>query len=349
MTAPVTSGRPLPHSSSGKWRRRCPERTGWARSCTRLMAGPWKPESSKSPVFRATGSTTSPKRSTRGARTANQPLHWGCAICRARAAAGGPPVGAGGRNRPPYARLAEPLHDTARALIGGNRQGNDLAQPDLAKAVIERGLGGLGRVTSAPIGSDEAPGDLHRRGEVGVIGDRLETDDADKASFAGELDDPLPKTVLFPMGALPSHPGIRRQPTLRQRQQVFHNDWIGGHFCEVCDILVAPRTQHQLRGPERDGHGYFLLPPAPPIRERNISCSCSNPLRVAGSQVFSIASGSIALMFARSRSCTSLSSSSCSGFNCGSPKNSRTSSGVQSMSNLIFIATSLPRDRRVSR
>ena len=35
---------------------------------------------------------------------------------------------------------AEALHDPARALIGGYRQGNDLLQTELIEAVIERAL-----------------------------------------------------------------------------------------------------------------------------------------------------------------------------------------------------------------
>ena len=52
---------------------------------------------------------------------------------------------------------SEALHDATRALISRNRQGDDLAQADLAKAVIERGFGGLGRVASAPIGARKTP------------------------------------------------------------------------------------------------------------------------------------------------------------------------------------------------
>ena len=44
---------------------------------------------------------------------------------------------------------AEALHDPARALVGGNRHGDDFLQLELTKAVIECGPGGLGRVALA--------------------------------------------------------------------------------------------------------------------------------------------------------------------------------------------------------
>jgi len=83
------------------------------------------------------------------------------------------------------ARHALTLPDAARAPIGGHRQSDDLLQPELAEAVIERRPGGLGRVALTPIAAGEPPGDLHGRGEVSLIGNRLKTDDTDKARFAG--------------------------------------------------------------------------------------------------------------------------------------------------------------------
>src|SRR5262249_30028467 len=127
------------------------------------------------------------------------------------------------------------------------------------------------------------------------------------------------------------------RPGLARRRQIFHDDRIGRQLEKGGDVFVAPRAEQQPGGVQRHGHGYFL--PRPPVCERNISCSCSNPLRVAGSHVLSIASGSIALTLARNRSCTSLRSVSCNGFTSGSPKKARASSGVQSMSTLNFIAT----------
>jgi len=127
---------------------------------------------------------------------------------------------------------AEALHDATRALIGRDRQGNDIAQADFAEAEIERGSGGLGRVTSAPIGPYQTPSDLHGRGEVGFIRDRLETDDADEARLAREFNHPLPEAVLLPMGALPSHPSLDRKATARQWHQVFHDGRIARHLRE---------------------------------------------------------------------------------------------------------------------
>jgi hypothetical protein len=69
----------------------------------------------------------------------------------------------------------------------------------------------------------------------------------------------------------------------------------------------------------------------------NISCNCSKPLSPAGSQVFSIVSGSSAFRPARICFSTSFSSSSCIGLTSGRPKKLRSSSGVQSISSLIFM------------
>src|SRR5262249_23285230 len=120
-----------------------------------------------------------------------------------------------------------------------------------------------------------------------------------------------------------------------------HHGLIGGELCEGLNILAAPRAQQQPRGSQGDGHRYFVFP-RPPSWDRNISCSCSNPLRVAGSHVFSIVSGSIALRVARKRSSTSGKSASCSGLTSGSPRKARASSGVQSISTLNFIALTPP-------
>ena len=76
---------------------------------------------------------------------------------------------------------------------------------------------------------------------------------------------------------------------------------------------------------------------APVIWDMKISCICSNPFRVAGSQVLSMASGSIALMLADIRSCNSRMRCSCMGLRSGSPRKARASSGVQSKFTVTFI------------
>src|SRR6516162_35854 len=139
------------------------------------------------------------------------------------------------------------------------------------------------------------------------------------------------------MSALPIHPAW-------SWQQIFHDGGIRRELGECRRILVPPGPQQQAFGSQLDTHGYFFLP-RPPSCERNISCSCSKPLRVAGSQVFSIASGSIAFSVARRRSSTSGSRASCNGFTSGRPKNTRASSGVHSMSTLNFIAPAPPVSR----
>src|SRR6516225_5711098 len=93
-------------------------------------------------------------------------------------------------------RHPETLHEPARTPIGRHRQGDDLGQPGLPEAVIERRLGGFGRVATAPIRSREPPGHLDRRGEMRLVRDRLETDDTNEARFARNLDDPLTEPVL---------------------------------------------------------------------------------------------------------------------------------------------------------
>jgi hypothetical protein len=132
---------------------------------------------------------------------------------------------------------AEALHDLVRATIGGNRQGDNLAESELVKAVIERGSRRLGGIAAAPIGSGEPPGDFERRGERRLAGNDTETDDTDKARLAGNFDDPLPKAVLLPMGAGPC------RPRLVCRRQVLHDAGIGRHLEERSDVLVAPRAQ----------------------------------------------------------------------------------------------------------
>ncbi len=76
---------------------------------------------------------------------------------------------------------------------------------------------------------------------------------------------------------------------------------------------------------------------APVMWDMKISCICSNPFRVAGSQVLSMASGSIALMLADIRSCNSRMRCSCMGLRSGSPRKARASSGVQSTFTVTFI------------
>ena len=112
-------------------------------------------------------------------------------------------------------RHAEALHDAARALVGANRHGDDFPQPELTKAIIERGSGGLGGVAMPPIGLGEPPSDLHGRCEVRLIRDRFETDNPDKARFSVEFEDPLYEAVLVTVSALSSRPGLGRQPAVR--------------------------------------------------------------------------------------------------------------------------------------
>ena len=78
---------------------------------------------------------------------------------------------------------------------------------------------------------------------MGLVGNRFETDDTDKAGFPNELDDPLPETVFDPMEPLPGHPALGRQPAGRQRQQIFHDVGIGGHSGERRNVLVSPGSQ----------------------------------------------------------------------------------------------------------
>src|SRR5205085_959673 len=119
--------------------------------------------------------------------------------------------------------------------------------------------------------------------------------------------------------------------------EVLHDGGIGRKLGESRGIVIAPLRKQQARGAQPVCHGYFFLSLAPGMFAKNICCSCSNPLRVAGSQAFSIVSGSMALRVFLRRSSTSGSSASCSGFTSGKPKKARASSGVQSMSTLNFI------------
>jgi hypothetical protein len=157
----------------------------------------------------------------------------------------------------------EAIHDPSRAPIGRSRQRDDLVEAKLLETIIERRLSCLGSVALAPIGPRESPSDLHCRREVSLIGDRFETDGADEARLARKLGDPLAKAMFLLMSTLATHPA-------GQRQQVFHDDGIGGQLGEGRIILIAPLPQQQPGSPQEDGHGYFFLP-SPPNCDRNIS------------------------------------------------------------------------------
>jgi len=73
------------------------------------------------------------------------------------------------------------------------------------------------------------------------------------------------------------------------------------------------------------------------ICDAKISCSCSKPLKVVGSQALNIVLGSMAFKLVDRRSCISRIKCSCMGCTSGRPKNARASSGVQSMFMVAFI------------
>src|SRR6516225_3414565 len=197
----------------------------------------------------------------------------------------------------------------------------------------------FGRVTSPPISARKPPGHLDRRGEMGLVGDRAETDDADEARLTGDLYNPLPKPMLPPVSVYHRDPGCACA-RLSQRPQEFHDSRIGGEIGKGLDIRFLPPAEGQPRGAQRCiRQRYFFLPELLAICAMNMCCNCSNPFNVAGSQASIIAFASMALMLAVMRSCTSFRSASCNGWTSGSPKNFRASSAVQSMSRLIFIAT----------
>src|SRR5439155_20981089 len=177
-----------------------------------------------------------------------------------------------------------------------------------------------------------SPGGLDRRREGQVPADVIEPDRTDERCLAGYLDDELAEAVFCEMGP---HP---RDPDFVRCRKIAHDFGVGGHRGKRRRVLVAPLAQNEVRRAQCDRHGYFFPPPGRPvIWLMNISCNCSNPFSPAGSQFFNIVSGSSAFRLARIRSSTSLSSSSCIGLTSGRPKKLRNSSGVQSMSNLIFM------------
>src|SRR5204862_6308667 len=132
-------------------------------------------------------------------------------------------------------------------------------------------------------------------------------DNAEHERFTGKLDDPRAEAMVPPMLAGRRDPGVHGCAVGKGRE-VSHDGRVGGEFGESRDVLIAPLPKQQPRGVQRVCHGYFFLSLAPGMSAKNICCSCSNPLRVAGSQLFSIASGSIALSVALRRSSTSGSS-----------------------------------------
>src|SRR6516162_7110001 len=235
---------------------------------------------------------------------------------------------------------AKLFHNPPRRLVRRYCEGDDLAQTETAEAVIDSCARGFIGIAVASIGTRQPPCGLDRRRKRQREAYIAEAHNANKRRVARKLDDPLTKSALEPMRA------SRRDPRVHGRavgkgHEILHDSVIGRHLRERLRIPLAPFAQYQARGAQRDTHGYFFLP-RPAICERNISCSCSKPLRVAGSQVFSIASGSIALSVVRNRSSTSGSRASCNGFTSGRPKKARASSGVHSMSTLNFIAAAPP-------
>src|SRR6516165_2520621 len=119
---------------------------------------------------------------------------------------------------------AEALHDLVRATIGGNRQGDNLAESELVKAVIERVSRRLGGIAAAPIGSGEPPGDFERRGERRLVGNDTETDDTDKARLAGISTTHCPKPCSSQWA----------------RARAAHDSSAGGRYCMMpgsADIL----------------------------------------------------------------------------------------------------------------
>src|SRR5947209_2893572 len=95
---------------------------------------------------------------------------------------------------------------------------------------------------------------------------------------------------------------------------VQHRCWLPADAVNVSDICAtndsldfrqivkrggSDNTSHQMPVFSGFGHQAYFLPDPPPIWPRNISCNFSKPCIPAGSQVFSIASGSSALIPAR--------------------------------------------------
>src|SRR5580692_7147856 len=191
-------------------------------------------------------------------------------------------------------------------------------------------------IAPSPIARGQPPGDLDHRRERQSETQIAEADNADHEPFTGNLEDPRAEAMVLPMLADRHDPGVHGC-TIRKWHEVLHDGRVSRKLGERHDIVVAPLAEQQAGGAPRRGHRYSFLRPPPGMFAKNICCSCSNPLRVAGNQVFNIASGSMAFNVVRRRSSTSGSSASCSGFTSGKPKKARASSGVQSMSTLNFI------------
>jgi hypothetical protein len=231
---------------------------------------------------------------------------------------------------------AEALHDRPGGPVRRHGVGNDLRETEAAEAVVDCGARRLERVTLSPIGRHQAPRRLDGRREGELPAHPIQPDNPDERRLAGQLDDEIAETMLVPMAPHAPDPGLGRG--LIERRQIEHAFGVGRHRDKRREVVVAPFAQQQARRAQGERHGYFFPPPErPAIWLKNISWSCSKPLKPAGSQVFSIVSGSSAFRLARTWSSTSCNSFSCIGFTSGRPKKPRNSSGVQSISSLIFM------------
>jgi hypothetical protein len=80
-----------------------------------------------------------------------------------------------------------------------------------------------------------------------LIQNPSEADDADKACFARNFDDPLPKPVLVPVRPRPHRPRFARCQ-IWERSQKFHNRRVGRHRRKRRHIIITPWPQQQTLG-----------------------------------------------------------------------------------------------------
>jgi len=153
----------------------------------------------------------------------------------------------------------ETLHDGNGASVRGNRECDDLLEPEAPKSAVESCVSGLGGVAMFPVVEGETPADFHAGSEMGRERRNGKSDEPCEIGHADHFDCPEPEPVLLEMrrdrGRLPAAL-LRRQ----NRGEMLHDAGIGIQRGKVRQILRPPWTQAQaFRGQAdrllRSGHG----------------------------------------------------------------------------------------------